>query len=367
VLPVAWEAVRRQPGRFAALASAVALAILLVVVTTGIYFGLLDALIAYPRTLPGEVVVAEAGGSALFMRSASRLRHDAVAAVRALPGVAAVDALYGRLAWIEVGGRRALVYVVGLFPEDTVGGPPRIVAGRARPELAEIVVDRVLAHDLGLRLRDHVRVGGARLRVAGIAEGANAVIGTFAFVHRNALGLAGVFEPSHLLVTVAPGVPPADVARRIRRLPGLEAYLRETFLDETVSLARDGYRPILGVVAGVAAGVAGTLLAIALWAFTIERREEYGVLKAIGLPARRLYAIAVWQALFATAGGVVVGLAAGYGAAGLFAVALPRFVMTVPWWVAALVGGGAVVIGLAAAAAPVRVIGRIDPALVVRV
>ena len=106
---------------------------LLVLLTAGVYLGLVDAIVAYPRTLGGDVVVAEAGSSPTFMRSTSRLPLDAADRVARIPGVARVDPLHGRLIWLERDGRQALVFLVGLYPEETFAVPPTIVEGRGRP------------------------------------------------------------------------------------------------------------------------------------------------------------------------------------------------------------------------------------------
>jgi len=366
VLDVAWRQVRRQPGRFVALAVAVALPVVLALLPTAAYLGLLDALVAYPRTLPGDVIVAEVGSSPVLMRSSSRLPRATVDAVSAVPGVGRIEALHGRLVWVENDGTRALVFVVGLFPGETIGGPAAMVAGRPMPGLDEVVVDRVLAHDLGLDLRSSLRIGGARLRVSGIADGGNSMIGTYAFVNRNALVLSGTFEPSHLLVEVAGGAEPDDVAARIGRVPGVEAYTRTRFLDETLALARRFYRPVIGVIAGIAALVGAAVLGLTLGIAALQQRPELGMLKAIGVPEGRLYALVVWQALLVTALGAVLGVAAGYAVAGALGTALPRFVTRLPWWMAGLAGLGAVGVGLMAALVPLRAVRRVEPGLVFR-
>lgn len=367
MLAVAWPALRRQPVRAGALVAAVALPIALVLVVSAVYVGLLDALVAYPRSLPGDAVVVEAGATPIFMRSGSRIAGGVVERVRAMPEVAALHALYGRLVWVRARGRGAFVYVVGLHPGETAGGPPRILAGHLPVELDEIVIDRVLAHDLGLALRSSIRVGDARFRVSGIADGGNSVIGTFAFATRNALGLAGVDRPSHLFVDAAPGVGVETLRERLARVRGARAYTRVEFLEDSVSLARRFYRPILVVIAGMAAAVGGTIVALTLWDAMRGQRHEFGLLAALGLSRRQLYGAALWQALLATGVGALVGTAAGTAAAWGLAAWVPRFATSVPWWLAASTAGGALATGLAASLPPVRAIMRVDPGDVFRV
>lgn len=367
MLAVAWQHVRREPVRFAALVAAVALPVLLVLVTSSVYLGLLDAMVAFPRSLPGDLVVTEAGASPIFMRSTSRIPRDAVERVRTVPGVADVQPLTGRLVWVERDGQRGLVFLVGIDPDATFAVPPAIRAGDARPDaLDEIVVDRVLAAEMHLALRSPFRVAGARFRVAGIADGGNSVIGTFAWVNRNALVWSGTSDPSHLFVTVAPGADAAAVARRVARIRGLDVYDRDAFVTGNQAMARQYFRPVVVTIAGVTALIGSLVLALVLWMATIERREEHALLRALGFSRRRVQAIVLWQAAMVTGAGVVLGVGAGLAAATALERAIPRFTTVIPWWLAAMAAGAAAAIGLLAIWLPVRSITRTDPALVFR-
>ena len=350
-----------------ALVAAIALPVLLVLVTGSVYLGLLDAMTAFPRSVGGDLIVTEAGGSPIFMRSTSRLPHGIEERVAGVPGVARVDPIHGRLVWVDARGRRGLVFLIGLFDDTTVGVPPQVLAGRARPRLGDVLVDRVLAHDLGLTLGMRLEIAGARLRVAGVTAGGNSVLGTFAFANRNALVLAGTVDPSHLVVRLSPDAAVAAVRAGIKRLGGLQVYDASQFVAENQSLARQFYRPLIGIIAGIAALVGGIVLGLALWAAALEHRAEYGLLRAIGCSRWRVYAVTLWQAGLTTGVGAVLGVVGGALVARLIEAAQPRFVTSVPWWLAVVVAGGALVVGFMAAWVPVRAVTRTDPGLVFRV
>src|SRR5690606_24570666 len=118
---------------------------------------------------------------------------------------------------------------------------------------------------------------------------------------------------------------------------------------ETLALARRFYRPVIGVLAAVAALAGATILGLPLWIAVVQQRAELGMLKAVGVPDARLAAFVLWQALLVTALGAVLGVAAGSAVAAALGAALPRFVTRLPWTVAALVGLGAIAVGLVAA------------------
>jgi putative ABC transport system permease protein len=367
VLELAWQTVRRQPGRFVAATGAVASAVMLVIVAGGLYLGLLDAMIRYTRSLPGDVVVAESGGSATMLHSSSRLPKDAAETVRRLPGVEHAYELFGRLAWLEREGRQALVYLVGVGRRARFGMPVRLVAGKDRPEFDEIVIDEVLAHDLHVALGDTLRVGVANLRVVGIAAGGNAVLGTFAFVQRGTLVLGGVQEPSYLFVTVGRELGVDEVIARIDKEDGLHAMTRDDFRSANQALTRQIVLPLIAIVVGIACAVGGTIVALTLYTVTMERREEYGLMKALGIPDRAVLGAAFAQGGIATGAGVAVGLVVGWTLSMSVGLVEPRFVTVMPGWLVGAVAGGAVALGALASTIPVRAVARIDPALVFRV
>jgi putative ABC transport system permease protein len=328
---------------------------------------LLEAMIRYPRSLLGQIVVAEAGGSATMLHSSSNLGKDAAEQIRKLPGVRSVWELYGRLAWLEREGRQALVYMVGVGRQSAFGLAVHMRAGKARPEFDEIVVDEVLARDLRVGIGDTIRVGAVDLRVVGIAAGGNAVLGTYAFIQRGALVLGGIQEASYLFVNVGPEVTVSEMIARINQEDGMHAMTREAFRNSNQALARQIVLPLIAIVVGIACAVGGTIVSLTLYTVTMERREEYGLMKAIGLPDRAVLGAAFAQGGIATGAGVAIGLVVGWLLAVGVSLAEPRFVTTMPSWLTLAVAGGAIVLGAVASMIPVRAVARIDPALVFRV
>jgi putative ABC transport system permease protein len=340
---------------------------MLVLVATGIYFGILGSVVGYPSTLSGDVVVTEAGASAALTHTSSRLPAGTTAALRQLPGVAAVRPLYGRLVWLRLHDRQALVFLVEVDGDDAFGAPVRVVAGHGRPQLNEILVDRVLAHDLGVGVGDDIPLGMGALRVGGITDGGNAFLATYAFVHQGVLLLGGTQQPALAFVDVRDGADPAALAGQISARAGVTAYPRARFLEENCALTRQVVLPLILILVVLSAVVGGSIVALTLYAAAVERREEYGLLKALGLPRRMVLGVVVVESGIATAGGAAAGIVAGLLLAAGIAVFQPRFVTVVPTWLPPAIVAGAIAVGLLAALSPVRAVARVDPGLVFRV
>jgi len=263
------------------------------------------------------------------------------------------------------------VQLVGIRPRSTFGGPVRVLAGRARPRLGEIVVDAVVAGDLGVGLGDRVgvrsaAVRSAKLTVVGIASGGNNVIGSYAFVSRATLALAGMLQPTHLFVVAAAGRDPAALRATLARLPGVRVLTREEFEARNLAFPRQVFGAMVGVLDGTATLVAAAMIAVVLHARSLAQRADYGLLAALGAPARLRYASAVATALVTTGIGTLLGTVVAAGVTRVVPVLIPRFVSALP---ASLVAGVVVValaVALAAAAGPVRRLATVDPAFVLR-
>lgn len=340
---------------------------MLVLVATGIYFGILHAIVGYPQTLPGEIVVGEMGASAALLHTSSRLPAGALTALRRTPGVASVTPLYGRLVWLKVHARQALVFLVEVDRTDPFGAPVAVLEGRARPQLNEILIDRVLAHDLWLEVGDELPFGNGVLRVGGITDGGNAILATYAFVAKGVLMLGGTTSPSFAFVHPAPGVDRDALLGAISAQAGVQAYRREEFLEENRAITRQVVLPLILILVVLSAAVGGSIVALTLYASTIERREEYGLLKALGVPRGTVLGVVVLESGIATGLGVVGGILAGVALSHGIAMIEPRFVTVVPGWLPPVLAVGGMLVGLVAALSPVRAVARIDPGLVFRV
>jgi putative ABC transport system permease protein len=294
----------------------------------------------------------------------SALPKDRVAAIARVSGVASADGVVYKAAFVETGadGKSGVVALVG-------GGPvPNLVAGR-RPGPGDVVLDRALADKLGVQTGDGVRILGTPLRMSGEVTGTAAITGSYAFVTRKTierlLGTPGVV--SYVFVYAESGIGAGELASRINReVSGVTASTRASFAaserrvvgDMTTDIVRGMI--LVGFVIGVA--VAG----LVAYSQTLTQLRDYGVLRALGLSARRALTLVVAQVATLVVAGFLVAL----GLAALLAALLPTLSPTLVLSIrpgdvaqAALVAGA---VALAAALVPVVRVVRVEPAGVFR-
>ena len=179
------------------------------------------------------------------------------------------------------------------------------------------------------------------------------------------LGLGDV--TSFYLLSLAPG---ADItaARRASEkvLPGTEAMTSVAFADATARLVDEGFLPVVGALVAIGFLVGGAVIGLTTYTATIEKAQDFGVLKAIGASDRFLYRIVVEQSLIVGIAGATLGVAASALAASLIKQRVPEFVTELRVSDAAAVFLVSLAVSVVAAYLPVRRINRIDPAIVFR-
>lgn len=232
--------------------------------------------------------------------------------VKGVPGVQdAVPVLYAE-ATIDARGRESIVYILGVPPGATIGGPWRIVEGNRRPGTGEVVLDRAIANRSGVRVGDEIKVLGRPARIAGLTAGTSSLVSSLVFVpFADFAAVRGEGEiVSYVLVRVAPGERLSDVAAAIRAAVG-DATVQTSaeFASEERKIVEDMSADIVGIMnsAGYATGLAVVVLTI--YMATISRRREYAVLKAIGIRNEKLLFVVLIQALVSVFAGLLVAIA----------------------------------------------------------
>ena len=239
---------------------------------------------------------------------------------------------------------------------------------RFLPEPGGVVVDGVLAGELGVGVGDPVRVLGRTLEVRRVEEGGNPLF-ELAFVSgADAPGLLGLEGYVSFFVLVArPGFDLDELGRRAAAVvPGSEAHTSAEFAGAMQEVVDSGFLPVVGALVAIGFVIGGAVIALTTYTATIEKARDFGVLKAVGASSGFVYRIVVAQSLIVGTAGALLGVGASALLAGLIGDWVPEFVTELRAADAAGVLATALAVSLAAALLPVRRINRIDPAIVFR-
>lgn len=228
-------------------------------------------------------------------------------------------------------------------------------------------MDRILADQHGIGPGSRVKILDREFTVVGLSNGTSVWIGSYIFARAEAVQtlLRAPGTWSAIFVTPAAGVSDDEVLAQIS-IPGVEARAKTDKIENDRKGIARIYDAPLGLMVAIAFVVGVLVVGLVIYTATVERRREYGALKAIGMPNRTLYRLVAGQALLAAVAGGLLGVALAFGLGALLVAWRPQFpVVMEPEAVAAALGAS-LVMAVLAALAPARAIAGLAPAEVFR-
>lgn len=365
-VPIARRQLASERAKTAVTVVAVAAAVALVLLLSGLRRGIGEQVTLYVDHQP-PVVVAQAGARN-FLAQTSVLPETLGKRLERVPGVAAATPISQQFAMFTLHDRRVLAILIGFDP-GSAGGPWKLAAGRAPRAPGDLTLDRVVASDHGLRTGSTLSYRGARLRVVGLSSGTSGFMTPLAFTTRqtaNALrrqpGTANFF-----LVRPETGVTPEALAARIEReVAGVSALTRAEVRANDRGLFAAVLSKILLPMVAIAFLVAILLIGLAVYSSTTERSREYATLKALGLRRRSLFGLVGFQAAALAFAGSALGTLLGFAAVRGVSALAPRYLIAIGPRTVAVVAISALAMAIVAALLPARLLASIDPATALR-
>lgn len=356
-VPLARRNLLAEPRRLVAAAAAVGMALMLILLTDGLWEGIKASVTTYEDNVGADLFVAQPG-TRNFFGAISVIPTSTVQAVRADPDVEWADPVRGFFAIVELHRKKVPTYVIGSVP-GARGGPWAVLEGRAPVSDDEIAIGRVAARRHGLGVGERLDVMGRRFTVVGTTS--DAFMASFVFMtHRATDDL--LRSPDTTSFVLLGTDRPEDVRRRLRA-DGFAVLDAEQLGRNDLSLMTRAYEVPLGIMRGVAFAIGSLVIALTTYTAILERRREYGIVKAIGARGWFLLALTVRQTLIVSAVGLVAGGVFFLGARAVIASVRPQFVILATARSVGQAVGAALLMGLIASVVPARRLARLEPAV----
>ena len=364
-VPLTRRLLAARPVRTAAGALGVGLALMLILLLSGLWEGVQQRVTVYEDHLGAELVVVPPGTESLFADPGA-LPAAAVGAIRRTPGVAAADSVRTLYLILELPHGKAAVAAVASDP-GRLGGPWALAAGRPPGAADEVALDAVFAGEHGLAIGDQLPILGHRMRVVALTDDTTMFMTPLLFTTTDAMTgmLRATGTTGSVLVTLSPGADPAAVRTQLTR-SGLTVRTPAQLHEAALTLATRIYGTPVRLMVGVAF-IAGTLI-VALVAHTrvTEQQRDLGILKAMGATPGRLRGVAVGETAALTALGAVAALVLMAVARQALAWWWPAFPVAVTTPTVAVTAAAAIAMAVVAAWLPARRLARLDPATAFR-
>ena len=341
----------------------VAIALLMVLAIDGIFAGAMRQVSRYIDASGADLFVSQRGVRTMHMSSSS-IPSAAVEGIRRIPGVRWADPILYDSGALIASEERELTYLIGYVPGGR-GGPGSLAAG-VEPGPGEIVLDEQAAAILGVGVGGRVEILDRSWRVSGLTTGMTNIVNSVSFVPFDDFSAARGLDGVASYVLVGSDAPADQVVARIEATTALTAQSRARFSAEERQGVKDMSTELMQIMTFAAFLIGLSVIGLTLYAATLSRLREIGVMKALGATPGRLGRIVLIQAGWTVGTALVL---AGLVAAGLGWV-LGRTQATFPLDVeapsVARAAAGAMLLGAIGAIAPLIKVSRVDPATVFR-
>lgn len=381
---LAADAARANPGRTAATAATLLVALSVVVVNETVassFVGSVEREInrTFSRDLTVQPIGYQEAGPPQPGLS-TRLRNQ-IAALPQAGAVAERRSLYVQS--LPGGGTRGVIVAYDPWQYrkvdrvEYVGAPTeQVLRGLAA---GGVVPSKSYAKAQGLHVGGHVRlVGASGVRdapVVGLADTFEAGGQTLQVSLATMAAVYGVRSDSQLVVKASSPRARLALARQVdtlleREYPGLEALSEAEFKQSATAAINQQFGFFNAIVAiAVLVGVLGIINTLSM--SVLERTREIGVLRALGASRWRVRRAMADESLLISLAGTLAGIAAGIGVGvvwvlGMRATTFPGLTMQLPWTMLGSMVILGVLIGVVAAILPARRAAKLEPLAALR-
>jgi putative ABC transport system permease protein len=382
MISIGWRNLKRDPWRAAAAILGVVFAVVLVTVEIGMLLGLVRNASLLIDQSNADLWVSTVDVKTFDFATPfdQRKRYR----IEAIPGVERVEEYNVTYSvWKLPSGGNANCQVIALDEHGSLAAPLNLVEGslEALHNQDAVIIDEGERDKLGnVQLGDTVEIMEHRARIVGFTRGMRSFTTTpyiFTSLRRgdrygwltpgDGNAISGAKNSVYFLVKVNPGASVEGVREAIMSgIPDVEAHTRDSFSWRTRKywLIETGVG--LGFLAAAVLGllVGGVIVSQVLYAMTMEKLPEFGVMKALGASMNEISRVVLDQGLICGGAGLVLGIAISYGV-GVAATAAGASV-EIP---ASLLAGVAILTALLCAGAALLSIvrlRRVEPGMVFR-
>lgn len=359
-VPLARRNLMADPRRLVASSSAVGLAIMLILLLDGLGNGINRSVTVYEDHVGADLYVAQSG-THNFFGAVSQIPRSTVDFVRAQPDVDWASPVRTFLAIISLHDRKVPASIVGWIPGQH-GGPWQIIAGRAPKTDNEIAIGQVMAERHKLHIGDSIGLMGRNFRIVGTST--DTFMLSFVFMTHTATDLL-LNSPNTTSFVIVGTKHPNDVRTELAA-KGLSVHNRDEFATKDRAVMTRAFAVPIRMMRGVAFAIGILVIALSVYTAMMDRRREYGIVKAIGANRNRLLSIALHQSLLVASIGLGVGGMFYFAGRALITNVRPQFTVELSFTDVTRAVIAAALMALLASLLPAHRLARLEPSVAYR-
>ncbi|MFH1859728.1 MAG: ABC transporter permease [bacterium] len=344
---IVFKEIKFHKIRFFLASTGIGLLIMMVISMDAIYKGMMRDAICYIKATEANIWVCQKNKRGPFVDS-SMMPADVVNKISSIQGVREANPIIYRVFTTRVKHEVKRFGIIG-YDLDKGGGPLQLIEGRKIVrDRKEIVVDELL----GLKIGQKVPIRDDLFEIVGITKGMcfTADIPLVFISLRDAQNtllkkdfeknkkdrkqkqfvliegfkkfmpfispeaekeIQGLASNSNMInavfVTLSPGYDPYEMARKIIRWEELSALTQGKEIELILNTVMKGAKEQMGMFRTMLIVAAGVIVAMILFASTVENTKEIAILKVIGIPNSTIVGMIIQQAALIGIIGNIVG------------------------------------------------------------
>jgi len=351
-----WANISQRPTRTAVTAMAVALGVVLLLVSIGLTNGVMNDSAERTRQVGGDFIVQGANSSLMFALDSGTLAADLDQVIESVDGVEAVTPILTK--FIQQGFH--LVFGIDRESFQRVNESLRLVEGRFFEAPNEIIIDTIYSSTKNLALGDSMSVLGRDFVISGIFEEGTASRVMMRLDTLQAMN-ATDGKVSMFFVAVAEGQDQELVFDRLEATLTGYKITRTAELQELMASTTPVYTEFISAMVFVAVAISFLFILLAMYSTITERTREIGILKSLGASKAYIVRLILRESVLICSLGAMLGFVLTFAAVRLILVAFPSMHVVIPmaWQLAAVtmaIGAGAL-----GAVYPAVMAARLDP------
>lgn len=356
-VPVSRRQVAAEPRRLVASALAVGTALMLILLLDGLWTGITRSVTAYEDQAGADLFVAE-NGTRNFFGAVSQIPAGTADDIRTIDGVRWAAPIRTFLAILTLHDRKVPVSVIGWDPQGP-GGPWTINEGRPPRADDEIAIGEAMANRHGIRVGTRLAVMGHEFTVVGTST--DTFMLSFLFMTRASSDAVLQAPGTTSFVLVSTDNP--DAVRSFAAVRGLTVLDRDQLAANDVKVMTRAYAVPMTVMRLVAFAIGVLVVTLTVYATIVDRRREYGIVKAMGGNGWMLWRIAFGHTVLIAVAGFLASVPLFLVARTVIAAVRPQF------WIILTTGSVvrgmivAAVMAIVASMLPARRLAVLEPAV----
>ncbi|MDQ3158566.1 MAG: ABC transporter permease [bacterium] len=340
----------------------VGLAVMLVMVLLGVYFGSIKQARSLPENSGADYWVIQEGSRDMF-HTVSLLPADKEQALTDLPSITKAGGVINSPTNVIINGSAVTAGIIGFDDETNYLLPKFMINGTNDIDDDGAVIDKALARKHGVSVGEKIDISGHTFKVQGISEKSNAIAFQYIFIKNDSARMLD--EGRENLVNYYAVELSDDIETAKEEVASImpQATIRTTeeMANENAVVIRDSFLVILVLLVAIGVFVSTLVIGLTVYNYTNSKLNEFGVLRAIGMNKKRLFRLVIIQSLVTGLAGLVVGLFFYQNVSVYSPVIIPSIEFTMPDLYIYLVSAGTITSAIFASLISVIKLNRIDP------